>query len=191
MPSTMPNKFRDAIDVLQKGRDALVESIADEILDSGEDLVEGSYQFNELLETQGTRLHFLWASSSNPRRRWRNPSRRLPLFAPRRGSDRAQSPRGCNRRCRPKAPQRISESLTGATSRSPSVAGNLASEKGVQLLRIAKVELERLPLTSGFVEHCRVHDPVGMIGRVTPDQKVVFVCKALPVPLADPADRFP
>jgi hypothetical protein len=59
MPSTMPNKFRDAIDVLQKGRDALVESIADEILDSGEDLVEGSYQFNELLETQGTRLHFL------------------------------------------------------------------------------------------------------------------------------------
>jgi hypothetical protein len=53
------NKYRDAIDLLQKGRDFLVESIADEILDQGDGLLEGSYQFNELLETQGTRLHFL------------------------------------------------------------------------------------------------------------------------------------
>jgi hypothetical protein len=59
MPAPRPNKFRDAIDLLQKGRDVLVASIADEILDQGDDLVEGSYQFNEMLETQGTRLHFL------------------------------------------------------------------------------------------------------------------------------------
>ena len=59
MPTPRQNKFRDAIDVLQKGLDALVESIADEILDQGDSVVEGSYHFNELLETQGTRLHFL------------------------------------------------------------------------------------------------------------------------------------
>ena len=53
------NKYRAAIEVLQKGRDVLVESMADEILDQAEDLVDGGFQFNEFLESQGTRLHFL------------------------------------------------------------------------------------------------------------------------------------
>jgi hypothetical protein len=59
MSDPMHNKFRAAIDVLQKGRDVLVDSLADEILDQGPDLIEGGYQFNEFLESQGTRLHFL------------------------------------------------------------------------------------------------------------------------------------
>jgi hypothetical protein len=53
------NKFRAAIEVLQKGRDVLVEAMAEEILDQGSDLIDGGYQFNEFLESQGTRLHFL------------------------------------------------------------------------------------------------------------------------------------
>ena len=53
------NKYRTAIDILQKGRDVLVEAMADEIVDQGRDLVDGGYQFNEFLESQGTRLHFL------------------------------------------------------------------------------------------------------------------------------------
>ena len=54
------NKFRAAVEVLQKGRDQIVESIADDVLDQGEDLVlEGGYMFHEFLENQGTRLHFL------------------------------------------------------------------------------------------------------------------------------------
>jgi len=53
------NKFRAAVDVLQRGREILVEGLADEILDQGEDLTEGGYAFNEFLESQGTRLHFL------------------------------------------------------------------------------------------------------------------------------------
>jgi len=57
--SALFNKYRAAIEVLQKGRDVLVEAMAEEILDQGPDLVDGGYQFNEFLESQGTRLHFL------------------------------------------------------------------------------------------------------------------------------------
>ena len=53
------NKYRAAIEVLQKGRDLLVDALAEEVLDQGTDLIEGGYQFNEFLESQGTRLHFL------------------------------------------------------------------------------------------------------------------------------------
>jgi hypothetical protein len=53
------NKFRAAIDVLQQGRDVLVESLADEILEQGDDLADGGFLFHEFLEAQGTRLHFL------------------------------------------------------------------------------------------------------------------------------------
>jgi hypothetical protein len=53
------NKYRDAVQILQRGRDLLVESLADDILDQADDLVEGGFAFNEFLETQGTRLHFL------------------------------------------------------------------------------------------------------------------------------------
>jgi hypothetical protein len=59
MSGSLYNKYRAAIDVLQKGRDVLVESLADEILEQGTDLIDGGYQFNEFLESQGTRLHFL------------------------------------------------------------------------------------------------------------------------------------
>ena len=59
MPLSSQNKFRAAIEVLQRGRDALVEGMADEINEQGLDLIEGGYQFNEFLESQGTRLHFL------------------------------------------------------------------------------------------------------------------------------------
>ena len=53
------NKFRAAIDILMSGRGVLIGALADDILDQAEDLVEGGFLFNEFLETQGTRLHFL------------------------------------------------------------------------------------------------------------------------------------
>jgi hypothetical protein len=53
------NKYRAAIEVLQKGRESLVEALASEVLDQEENLLEGGFYFNEFLETQGTRLHFL------------------------------------------------------------------------------------------------------------------------------------
>jgi hypothetical protein len=59
MSDPLYNKYRAAIEVLQKGRDVLIDALADEILDQGVDLIEGGYQFNEFLESQGTRLHFL------------------------------------------------------------------------------------------------------------------------------------
>lgn len=59
MPDRLFNKYRAAIEVLQSGRDVLVEGLANEILEQGEDLIEGGFLFNEFLETQGTRLHFL------------------------------------------------------------------------------------------------------------------------------------
>lgn len=61
MSKTEPlvNKYRQAIEVLQKGRDVLVDAMTDEIIDQGSDLIEGGFLFNEFLESQGTRLHFL------------------------------------------------------------------------------------------------------------------------------------
>jgi hypothetical protein len=53
------NKYRAAALALQRGRDQLVESMADEVLDQGDDLLENNFLFNEFLENQGTRLHFL------------------------------------------------------------------------------------------------------------------------------------
>jgi len=59
MPDTSFNKFRAAIEVLQRGRDVLVEGLANEVLDQEDNLSEGGFLFNEFLETQGTRIHFL------------------------------------------------------------------------------------------------------------------------------------
>jgi hypothetical protein len=59
MPGEQPNKYRTAIEILQRGRDVLVEDLADEVLDRQEDLSEGGFLLNEFLEAQGTRLHFL------------------------------------------------------------------------------------------------------------------------------------
>src|SRR4051794_10582976 len=54
-----PNKYRSAVAILQRGRDVLVEEMAEEILDRQEDLTDGGFLLNEFLEAQGTRLHFL------------------------------------------------------------------------------------------------------------------------------------
>jgi hypothetical protein len=59
MEDTSFNKFRAAAQVIQRGRDQLVESLAEEILSQGDDLVDNNFLLNEFLETQGTRLHFL------------------------------------------------------------------------------------------------------------------------------------
>jgi hypothetical protein len=53
------NKFRAALEILQRGRDRLVEELADQVLDQADDLLESGFLFNEFLENQGTRLHFL------------------------------------------------------------------------------------------------------------------------------------
>jgi hypothetical protein len=59
MPDMPHNKYRSAIEILQRGRDLLVESLADDVLDQQENLLEGGFQFHEFLESQGARLHFL------------------------------------------------------------------------------------------------------------------------------------
>ena len=53
------NKYRAAMEVLLQGRDQLVETLADDVLDQQENLLEGGFQFHEFLECQGARLHFL------------------------------------------------------------------------------------------------------------------------------------
>src|SRR4051794_33575013 len=59
MSDTPFNKYRAAIQVLQKGREVLVDSLAEEVLAQEDDLLDGGFLFNEFLEAQGTRLHFL------------------------------------------------------------------------------------------------------------------------------------
>jgi hypothetical protein len=59
MPANRSNKYRAAAEALQRGRDQLVDALAEEVLDQGEDLLENNFLFNEFLENQGTRLHFL------------------------------------------------------------------------------------------------------------------------------------
>jgi len=59
MNAATHNKYRTAIAVLERGRDSLVDSLADDIIEQEDDLPYGGYLLNELLETQGTRLHFL------------------------------------------------------------------------------------------------------------------------------------
>jgi hypothetical protein len=53
------NKYRAALEVLQRGRDRLVTELADQVLDQADDLLESGFLFNEFLENQGTKLHFL------------------------------------------------------------------------------------------------------------------------------------
>jgi hypothetical protein len=59
MPDQSYNKYRAAIEILQRGRDTLIEALADEVLSQEDDLLDGGFLFNEFLEAQGTRLHFL------------------------------------------------------------------------------------------------------------------------------------
>lgn len=53
------NKYRAAMDILQRGHDHLVEGLADEVLEQQGNLLEGGFQLHEFLESQGARLHFL------------------------------------------------------------------------------------------------------------------------------------
>jgi len=53
------NKYRRAVEILQRGRDVLVDDLTNEILDREDELVGGGFLLNEFLEAQGTRLHFL------------------------------------------------------------------------------------------------------------------------------------
>ena len=53
------NKYRAAMDILQRSHDSLVEGLAEEVLDQQETLLEGGFQLHEFLESQGARLHFL------------------------------------------------------------------------------------------------------------------------------------
>ncbi len=59
MSSPEFNKYRAAIEVLQRGRDSLMDELAETVLDQADDLLEGGFLFHEFLENQGTRLHFL------------------------------------------------------------------------------------------------------------------------------------
>jgi hypothetical protein len=59
LPCERTNKYRAAMAILQRGRDMMVEQLAEEILDREDDLVDGGFLLNEFLEAQGTRLHFL------------------------------------------------------------------------------------------------------------------------------------
>jgi hypothetical protein len=59
MDTTPPNRYRAALEILQKGREQLVDQVTEQILDQGEGLLENGYLFHEFLENQGTRLHFL------------------------------------------------------------------------------------------------------------------------------------
>jgi hypothetical protein len=58
-PSTPANKYRTAMEVLQRSRDQMVEEMADLVIEQAADFLEGGYLFNEFLEGQGTKLHFL------------------------------------------------------------------------------------------------------------------------------------
>lgn len=59
MSDIVYNKFRAAAQVLQQGRDALVEAMAEDVLAQADELLDNNYLLNEFLESQGTRLHFL------------------------------------------------------------------------------------------------------------------------------------
>jgi hypothetical protein len=59
MPDVPFNKYRAAIEILQRGRDMLVEGLADDVLEQEEALLDGGFQLHEFLESQGARLHFL------------------------------------------------------------------------------------------------------------------------------------
>jgi hypothetical protein len=54
------NRYQMAVEVLQRGRDLLMHDLADQILDRAEDFEEGGFLFQEFLENQGSKLHFLY-----------------------------------------------------------------------------------------------------------------------------------
>jgi len=58
------NRYQLAVDVLQKGREVLLRDLTEEILYHSEDFEEGGFLFQEFLENQGTKLHFLYVMLS-------------------------------------------------------------------------------------------------------------------------------
>ncbi|MDE2509431.1 MAG: hypothetical protein KGM43_19710 [Planctomycetota bacterium] len=88
MPQPPSNKFRAAMEVLARGRDVLIESIADEVVDQGDNFAEGGFLFHEFLEMQGARLHFLGLlmgqleQSAETLDESRNTEARPPVFDP-------------------------------------------------------------------------------------------------------------
>lgn len=54
------NRFQMAVEVLQRGRDVLMQEMAEQIIDRSEDFEEGGFLFQEFLENQGSKLHFLY-----------------------------------------------------------------------------------------------------------------------------------
>ena len=59
MPRPQANKYRNALEVLQKGRDMLVDELADAVSVHGEDLLESPFLLTEILEGHGSKLQFL------------------------------------------------------------------------------------------------------------------------------------
>lgn len=53
------NKYRDALDVLKRGRDLLVDELAEAVNDRAEDLLDSPFLLGELLENHGMKLQFL------------------------------------------------------------------------------------------------------------------------------------
>ena len=110
------NKYRAAIEVLQKGRDVLVDTMAEEILEHGPELVDGGFQFNEFLESQGTRLHFLsllvnqLEQSADSLDEVLTAPRRPRRLRPRRGNGRPGPRPRKSRRCRPRVRRTTFES---------------------------------------------------------------------------------
>ena len=59
MANSPKNKYRAAVEVLQRGRDTMMDALAEDIVHQAENLLDSPFLFNEFLETQGTRVHFL------------------------------------------------------------------------------------------------------------------------------------
>lgn len=59
-PNRPVNRYQKAVEVLQKGREVMMRDLTEEILDRAEDFTEGGFLFQEFLENQGTKLHFLY-----------------------------------------------------------------------------------------------------------------------------------
>jgi hypothetical protein len=59
MPRACTNKYQTALEILQKGRDVLVDELAEAVVDHGDDLIESPFLLTELLEGHGSKLQFL------------------------------------------------------------------------------------------------------------------------------------
>ncbi len=108
-PPPEKNRYREALDLLQRSREQLVEQATEYILDQGEEILEQGYLFHEFLENHGTRMHFLtllasqieqsaddWdeARARESRRSSKKPKSAKPPARPRRRKAVESSPEG-------------------------------------------------------------------------------------------------